>query len=52
MPGVSTVTEPVTARLLISDAEALRSAAVKRGTTVSALIARLVSESRATLAPA
>lgn len=42
----STITVPVTARMRPSDHEALRRAARKQGTTVSALIARLVAEAR------
>lgn len=39
----STITEPVTARLKLADHEALRVVAHREGTTVSALISRLVA---------
>jgi hypothetical protein len=40
----STITTPVSARLRPSDREALQSLAYRHQTTVSALIARLVSD--------
>lgn len=52
MPGSSSITEPVTSRLLRSDAAALRDAATREGTTVSELIKQLVSESRSRFATA